>query len=117
MADCQDLVDAVYAVNTTLGVISLQQQVDAAVLQEIRDKVENISLHLGQRLPHRDLWKDALAKLVESIITCGDVVAERVAQQVQADLGLSAIATSDIPNVEPLDLSKDIDTPGIIGGS
>lgn len=117
MASCEDLVNAVFAVNTTLGVIQLQQQIDAAVLEQIRDHLGDISLHLGERLPHRQLWKEAMAKIIETILTSGDVVAERIAQQVQADLGLTAIAPSDIPDVPPLDVTLDIDTPGTLGGS
>lgn len=112
MATCQDLVDATNGINTTLQSVLAEQQETRATLNDIKDKINDIQLHLGQRLPARAITASFMMKVVEAILTSGDVVAERVAQQVQAELGLSAIAESEIPDVEPLDVSLDTDTVG-----
>lgn len=112
MATCQDLVNATNSINTTLESVLAEQQETRAVLNDIKDKINDVQLHLGQRLPARAITASFMMKVIEAIITSGDVVAERVAQQVQSELGLSAIAESEIPDVPVLDIALDTDTIG-----
>lgn len=112
MANCQDLVNSVLALDATQQSILSELQELRAVVIETKESIIKVEKHLGFRLPARGYWTEALKSIVESIITAGDVVAERVAQHTQLSSGSSDIPTSDIPDVPVLDAALDVDTPG-----
>lgn len=112
MADCQDLVNSVNAVDTTLQSILEEIQLSRAVLIEQKEAQIRIETHLGFRLTSRAFQREADTKLVEALLYVADSISERIAQSTQAQNGLGGIPGTDIPDIPAVDNSLDLDTPG-----
>lgn len=116
MADCQDLVNAVNNVDTTLQSILAEIQETKAIQGEIREAIVRVEVHLGFRLTSRAYQHSAHQQTILAINGIGEVVAERIAQHSQQTMGNSAILATDLPDVLPADAALDADSPGGGGG-
>lgn len=113
MATCEDLVNAVNALDTTLQSILGEVQELRAVHIETKEEITKVEKHLGYRLPARAFWVHALTQIVSAVNLTGDVIAERIAQDTQANFSNSIPAT-DVPEITLPDGALDSDTPGTI---
>lgn len=119
MASCQDLVDAVNAINTTLSSIKTdisaiktntdKIQVSLCKNESLGDNTGKIAESLDQRQLHRSFQQSFAQDLLDVISLASDNIAAKIDQALYPISGVKCPSTG-VPTVDPIDVGLDLDT-------